>query len=185
MAVTGVMVLGACIGSIGHDTFEDRMRARGGGLDGGLLADAVDAIAADLDVDEVRLRSVTVAPGYVTLQVQVPTDPDELDTYRFGSSGLYGGRGLSGPVPVGRGPNDPPLDDQLFGLETAGSARFDAMVTEALRAAEVERGWASGATIVRSGAGEDVVTTITVTNDRRTATVSFAPDGTLLEVAAR
>lgn len=183
MAVTGVLVLGACIGSIGQDEFEDRVRARGGGLDGALLADAVDAVEEDLDVDEIRLRAVDVKPGAVTLQVQVPTDPEELDTYRFGSSGRYGGRGLSGPTPVARGPGDQPLDEQLFDPDTAGFAHFDAMVAEALQAAEVERGWASGATIGRAGDG--AVTTVTVTNERRTAAVSFAPDGTLLEVAAR
>lgn len=185
MAVTSTLVLGACVGAIGQAEFDDEVRARGGGLDGGLVADAVDAIEDDLDVDGVHLRAVDVRPGLVTLQVQVPTDPDELDTYQFGSSGRYGIRGLSDPTPVARGPGEPPLESQLFAPDTAGFERFDAMVAEALDAAEVDGGYAERASIIRTGAGGGPVTAVTVTNERRTAVATFAPDGTMLEVVDR
>lgn len=181
-----VLALGACVGSISGGEFDDEVRSRGGGLDGDLVADAVDAIEADVGVDEVRVRSVDVSPGYVVVQVQVPSDPDELDTYRFGAAGRYGGRGLSGPHPVARGAGEPPLDTQVFVPEAAGIGRLDDMVDQAIEAADLPGGWAEGASVrMPPGGGAGPVTTVTVTNDRRTVTVTFAAEGTLLEVAAR
>lgn len=181
-----MLALGACVGSVGREDFDDEVRSRGGGLDGELAVDAVDAIEADLGVDGIRVRSVDLTAGQVTLQVQVPGDPEELDVYRFGSSGLYGGRGLSDPQPVSRGAGEPALDDQLFAPDAAGLDRFGSMVDAALDAADLRRGHASGASVRRApSGGPEPVTSITVTNERRTVVVTFAPDGTLLEQVAR
>jgi hypothetical protein len=181
-----VLALSGCVGSISGDEFDDEVRSRGGGLDSHLVVDAVDAIEAELDVDELRVRSIGVSPGYVVMEVQVPTDPEELDSYRFGSAGRYGGRGLGDPIPMSRSAGEPPLDTQVFAPEAAGIGRLDDMVDRALEAADLPGGWAEGAS-VRRAPGDDAapVTTVTVTNDRRTVAVTFAADGTELEVTAR
>lgn len=181
-----VLALGACVGSISDDEFDDEVRSRGGGLDGALVVDAVDAIEAELAVDDVRVRSITVSPGYVVMEVQVPTDPEELDSYRFGSAGRYGGRGLADPIPMSRNAGEPPLDTQVFAPEAAGIERLDDMVDQALDAADLAGGWAQGASVRLPPGGDAApVTTVTVTNERRTVAVTFAADATELEVMAR
>lgn len=177
-----VLALGACVGSVARDDFDDEVRSRGGGLDGELVLDAVEAIEADLGEDGIQVRSVEVTAGQVTMQVQVPDDPEELDTYRYGSSGLHGGRGLSDPQPVSRGAGEPALDAQLFAPDAAGLDRLGAMVDAALDAADLRRAYASGASVRRAPTGAPApVTSITVTNERHTVVVTFAADGTLLE----
>ncbi|MBN2624348.1 MAG: hypothetical protein JXA83_13310 [Acidimicrobiales bacterium] len=185
-AGAGVLVLGGCIGSIERDDFDDEVRGRGGGLDGGLLTDAVDAIEADLGVDELRVQSFEVRPGYVIVQVQVPADPEALDVYRFGSSGLYGGRGLTGPTPVPRRADAPPLDGLVFAPEDAGLDAFDDMVDEALEVAELDGGYATDAAVRQAPSGDiGPVTGVTVTDDRSTVVVTFSADGTVVERAQR
>src|SRR5690606_414923 len=155
------LALGACVGSISGGEFDDEVRSRGGGLDGALVADAVDAIEADVGVDEVRVRSVDGSPGYVVVPVQVPADPAALDTYRFGAAGRYGGQGLSGPDPVARGAGEPPLDMQVFVPEAAGIGRLDDMVDQALEAADLPGGWTESASVrLPPAGGTEPVTTV-------------------------
>jgi hypothetical protein len=185
-AAAAVLAVGACVGATDRDDFTAAARTRGGGLDGGLVAAAVDAVEDDLGVDGIRVRAMTVGFGYVTLEVQVPSDPDELDAYRFGASARFGGDGLGDPSPVTRHAHEPPLDSEVFEPGAAGIDRFDGMVAAALEAADLRGGYASGASIRRPAAdGGDPLTSVTVTNDRRTVVVTFAADGSLLEAVSR
>lgn len=179
------MALAGCVGSIDGQAFEREVQARGGGLDGELVLDALEAVEDELGTDDVRLRSLDVRPGYVTLEVQVPHAPDELDAYRYGSSGRYGGRGLGEARPVPRNAAEPPLAEQLFSPAEAGLGDLDAVVDEALAAAEVRGGYTSDASVRRVPGGAGPVITVTVTNERRTVVVTFAADGSLVEVVAR
>lgn len=138
-----------------------------------------------MGADGIRVRSVNVTPGAVVMQVQVPGDPEELDTYRFGSSGMYGGHGLDGPTPVARSGGEPPIDAQVFEPSAAGVDRLDEMVAAALDAAGIEGGYATAASIGRPGDGGDPVTSVSVTNERRSASVRFSPDGSVVEVVAQ
>lgn len=184
--VAGVLALGACVGSIDRDDFDDEVRSRGGGLDGSLVSDGVDAVAGDLGVDGIEVWSVAVLPGSVTLQVRLPAQPDALDSYRYGTSGQYGGRGLSEPQPLSTNSAFGDMETRVFDPTAVGLDRLDEMVAEAIGAAGLDGGWASGATTTRGAApGADVVTAVTVTDERRTVVVTFGSDGTLLEVAPR
>lgn len=167
--------LAACIGSETRDAFDDEVHARGGGLTRDLVIDAVDAIEQDTGADSLKLRSLATTAGRVRLEVQVPGTVEDLDTYS------YGGGGLSGPDPVARSSTEAPLEAQVFTLDEAGIDRFDDMVDQARAEADLPGGWASTASVSRGGQAEPVIS-VTVTNVRRTVSVTFSPDGTVLEV---
>jgi hypothetical protein len=177
-----VAPLAACIGSQTRQEFEDEIHARGGGLSQRLVAAAVDAVEERLHVDEVKLRSLRVDPGRVTMEVQVPRSTEDLDSYGYGSSGMYGGGGLSGPEPVARGFDEASLEGQVFTLEDAGAGHLDDSVDTAVREADLPGGYATSATVVRLPGQPGPQTAVTVTNVRRTVTVMFAADGSLVEV---
>jgi hypothetical protein len=102
VAVLGAATTAGCIGSETRESFDDEVHARGGGLTQELVIEAVDAVEEDTGADALKLRSFTTSAGRVSLEVQVPGSLEDLDSYSFGSSGLYGGGGLDGPDPVAR-----------------------------------------------------------------------------------
>jgi hypothetical protein len=182
MVLLAVGPLAACIGSQTREAFEDEVHARGGGLSQGLAIEATDAVAEELHVDGVRLRSLNLTPGHVTMEVQVPDSLEDLDSYGYGTSGMYGGGGLSGPDPVARSFDEASLEGQVFSREEAGVDRLDEMVDTAVREADLPGGYATSATVVRLAGQPGPQTSVVVTNVRRTLTVNFAADGTLLGV---
>lgn len=174
--------LSSCVGSVTREQFEEESKARGGGLSQDVILDAVVAVADDQGADPVQLRSVSVVASRVSLEARVPGSPEDLDAYSFGTSGQLGGDGLDGPEPVARSSTETPLESTLFTAQAAGVRRFDEMVDAALAEADLPGGYASGATIARPGGGADPQTAVTVTNVRRTVTVTLSPDATVLGV---
>ncbi|HMG45575.1 MAG TPA: hypothetical protein VK611_29855 [Acidimicrobiales bacterium] len=175
-------VLVACVGSVTRDDLQEEVESRGGGLSQEVLLDAVAAVADDQGEATPRLRSVSVVASHVALEVMVPGTTEDLDAYDFGTSGMFGGRGLDGPEPVARSSTEESLESTVFTAEAAGLRRFDAMVDAALEEADLARGHASGATIARPAAGTDPQTTITVSDRRRTVSVTFGPDAVVVGV---
>jgi hypothetical protein len=171
-----------CIGSQTREQFEEEMHLRGGGLSQRLVADAVGAVEERLHVDEVKLRSLDVSPGRVAMEIQVPQSAEDLDGYDYGTSGMYGGGGLSGPEPVARSFEEAALEAQVFTLGQAGADHLDDTVDAAVREADLPGGYATAANVVRLPGQPAPQTSVTVTNVRRTVTVVFAPDGTVTEV---
>jgi len=177
-ALAIVAVATGCIGSTTRASFDDEVHRRGGGLSQDLVHDAVAAVGRAQHAgpaDQVRLVSVTVQPARVAVDAQVPRTTDDVDAYTFGSSGMYGGKGLGGPQPVHRSSTDQPLESSTFDVTDAGVGRFDRMVDRAIDAAHLPGGYATGATISRPLAGQPPQTVVTVTNRRRTTTVSLTP----------
>ena len=172
----------ACIGSQTREEFEEEMHLRGGGLSQRLVDDAVGAVEERLHVDELKLRSLDVSPGRVAMEIQVPQSTEDLDSYGYGTSGMYGGGGLSGPEPVARSFDEAALEAQVFTLEQAGVDHLDDTVDAAVDEADLPGGYATAADVVRLAGQPQPQTSVTVTNVRRTVTVVFAPDGTVTEV---
>jgi hypothetical protein len=181
VALVGASATAGCIGSETRESFDEEVHARGGGLTQELVIDAVDAVEEDTGADTIKLRSFTTSAGRVSLEVQVPGSVEDLDSYSYGSSGLYGGGGLDGPDPVARSGSEAPLEAQVFTLDEAGIDRFDAMVDQAIAEADLPGGWASSASVTRGEQAAPVIS-VTVTNVRRTVSVIFAPDGTVQAV---
>lgn len=181
-ALVAVAVLAACVGSISKEALDEEMRSRGGnGIGEHLVVGAVEAVMDDLGADDIELRSLTASPARVTMEVRVP-GTENLDAYSFGTSGLYGGRGLDGPRPLTVSADAPPLETQVFLASNAGLDRFDEMVDTALAEASLPGGYVDGATVRRFGEGSAIVIAIDVTGERSRATVSFAADGSLMGV---
>lgn len=217
-AAVAVLLAGCSVSS--RDVV-DEARARGGGLSGELVAVAAGAVAEDQGVDSVALRSVTVVFTRVVLEVGVPADDAEGDggaaddfdldpevpeiglaglagveevvVYEYGTSDRFGGSGLTGPRDVALSITGQPLGPSLFTLTQAGAERFDAMVATALREADLDGGYAAGATIARPAGGGDPQTVVTVTDGAGggddgdgggDVRVTLGPDGRVLEVAA-
>ena len=172
-AATGLM---ACVGSVQPGDLEEEAQSRGGGLSREVVLDAVAAVADEQGEATPQLRSVSVVPSHVALEVRVPGTTEDLDAYDYGTSGLYGGRGLDGPEPVARSSTEESLESSVFTAEDAGVRRFDTMVDTALDEADLPGGYASGATISRPAATGDPQTVVTVTNRRRTVSVTMSPD---------
>jgi hypothetical protein len=170
-----VAPLAACVGSESRQSFEDEVHARGGGLSQELAAQAVDAVESELHVDSLRLRSLDVTPGHVGMEVQVPHRVEDLDRYGYGTSGMYGGG-------VARSFDEASLEAQVFTLRQAGVDHLDETVDRAVDEAGLPGGYATGATVVRLPGEPDPQTAVTVTNVRRTITVTFGSDGSVLDV---
>ena len=170
----------ACVGSRTQESFENEVHARGGGLSQQLVLDGIVAVAEHQHTNPVHLRSITVQPARVAFEAQVPGTTSDLDAYTFGTSGMYGGGGLSGPEPVHTNSTDPPLEGTTFTAHAAGIEHFDTTVDQALDEAKLPGGWASSASISRPVGGGDPQTTVTVTNRRRTVAVTFDADGSVL-----
>ncbi len=185
MALAGALaalVPASCVGSVTAGALDEEVRSRGGGLGQSLVLDAVDTVEAELGVEAVELRLVTLAPSQVHMEVRVPGTERDVDSWSYGTSGLYGGRGLSGPDPVAVSAGGPPIETLLFRPADARLDRFDATVDEAIAQAALDGGYAQSATISRPGGGQGPVTTVTVTDDRATVVVTFAADGSVAEV---
>lgn len=186
VALAAVLALTGCVGSITRDDLDEEIRARGtAGMGQRLALGAVDAVREELRTDDVDVRSLTLSPGRAALEVRVDGPTEALDAYHYGTSGLYGGKGLDGPTPVQLSPDGPSLDDQVFPAGSAGLERLNDMVDEARRQADLRGGYVDRVTISRPNDVPDPVINIIVTDQRTTTTVAFAPDGTVVEVAVQ
>lgn len=161
----GVLLLAACAGAVTRDELDAERRARGGGISGALIAEAVSAAEAAGN-DSAQLRSVSAAPGRVALELRIV------------SFGYRDGR-LFGPTAVKESETGSP-PSALFTLEEAGIERFDGMVDAAIADAELDGGYAVGAEIRQSAFGP--LTEITVTDGDRDVSFLFTADGTAAEV---
>lgn len=222
-AVATAVLLAGC--SVSSRDVVDEARARGGGLSGELVVDAVDAVAERQGTDSVALRSITVVFTRVALEVGVPPDEaaddeaasedettsddeaeaaedtgesglvglagvEDVVVFEYGSSGRFGGSGLDGPHDIALSNTGLALGPSLFTLAQAGVERFDAMVATALQEADLDGGYAAGATIARPAGGGEPLTIVTVTDGGEggeggdEVRVTLGPDGRVLEVVA-
>jgi hypothetical protein len=188
VAIVGAaaLILVSCAGTVSRQEFHDAVRARGGGLSEDLIVDAVAAVGDDQGTDLVQIRSVSVAPGRVALEVRPYDGPDDdaLVAYGFGRSASFDDRagGLFGPTPVERSSTEPPVVPSTFTLEQAGVDRFDRVVGAAIEEAGLAGGYAVGAEIRRPVPSAEPQIEVQVTSSRGTARVTFAADGTLVGV---
>lgn len=173
-AIGAALLLASC-GGITRGEMDEEIQSRGGGLGSALPLEALVAVEEEVG-DEVVLRSMSVNLGSVTIDVLVPGTNDELDSYTYGTSGLYGGGGLSDPRPVTGVGRARDLRRQLFRPERVAFDDLDAMVDQAIAEADLPEGYAQNISINRTG--RRVTISINVTNPRDTVRVDFNADGT-------
>jgi hypothetical protein len=175
LAVVSALVLTSCAGSISRGSFDAEVQARGGGLGSDLPLDALDALDDELE-GELALHSMAISPSLATIEVRVPGTEDELDSYHYGTSGLYGGGELSDPTPMAAATAGGPLGPTLFRPERIAFDRLDEVVDEAIDEADLEDGYAQDILINRNP-GERPTITVTVANERDHVSVTFSADG--------
>ena len=174
VAMAAVALLASCGGTSRSD-FDAEVQARGGGLGSSLALEAVDALREELG-DDLAFRSFTMTAGQVNVEVLIPGTDDELDSYRYGTSGLYGGGGLSDPTPVAGVGGAAELRPFLFRPERIAFDRFDQVVDDALDQAGIEGAWAETLRVGRSG--DRAVITVSIDSPRERVDVTFRGDGT-------
>lgn len=180
VALVAAVGLSSCvgIGAVNRDAVDRRARERGGGITADLVGDAVEAVASEIGDDTPQVLTLVASFSEVDLVVADPSSPDRAQRWRYGTSGLYGGRGLTGPEPE-RGAGEQ-VTGRLYTPEQAGLARLDAMVDTALEEAGLPDGWVERATVARPAAGRAPATTLAVTDGYAEVTVVVDPDGTVV-----
>jgi len=175
LLVVGAAVLLAACGGTSRTDFDEEIQSRGGGLGSTLAIEALDALEAELG-DDIVLRSFTMTNGQVSMEVRVPGTTDQVDTYRYGTSGLYGGGGLSGPTPVAGVGGAQALRRTLFRPARVAFDDFDQVVDSAIETADLQGGYAQTLRVDRST--DRTMIRVNVTSPRESVQVPFRADGT-------
>lgn len=169
-------LLTGCIGSVNRSSFEAEIDARGGGISSELLADALDAVAAELGVDDFETDGIYVSAQTVNLNVRNPADPDAFDfySYRLGS--------LGAPSPVRVSAADP-IDAQVFSSADVPVAGLDEMLAITIHELDIEDAVPQSVAISRRGFdGGPLEVTISAESPRASGSAVFDADGELIEV---
>lgn len=174
LVVIGATVLLASCGGISRAELDEEVRSRGGGLGSTLALESIAALEEELG-DDLALRSFTMTNGQVTIDVLVPGTDDQVDTYRYGTSGLYGGGGLSEPTPVAGIGGAAALRPRLFRPERIAFEDLDQVVDDAIEAADLQDGYAQALRVDRTG--ERPVITVNLTSPRESVPVRYRADG--------
>lgn len=182
LAVGVVALLLAACGGTSRRDFDEEIQSRGGGLGSALAVDALAALEGELE-DEVALRSFTMTSGQVTMEVLVPGTEDQVDSYRYGTSGLYGGGGLSDPTPVPGAGEAPALRRSLFRPERVAFDEFDRVIDTAIDEADLDGGYAQTLRVDRTSPRPRI--SVNVTSPRETVIAQFRADGTPLRTGDR
>lgn len=178
MVVTGVVValaLTSCvgIGAVNRGGVTVEAQRRGGGVTGALVEDALDAVAAEAGVDPLPVETLTAELAQVVVVVG-PEEARPREAYRYGTSGLYGGRGVERTDTPGGVELDPfPADE----VDAAG-------VDAALAAARAGRPgwWVDSLVVARPAPGQPPLVTVTLTDGAREESVTATTEGRLVEV---
>lgn len=175
LAGLAALVIAGCIGATPRDDFEAEVRARGGGLTDTFLTDALEVIAVDIGAagwEDLQVLSMSASPGNrsVTAVVRDPSQLDFVDTISVREGEIV----ASTPM---QDADDLPLDELVIQLGTVAIDDIERIRTEALTAFGQEDAFVSRITVVRLGT--DVVVSVDVESDRRSATATFGAEGDL------
>lgn len=173
--VIGAAVLLVACGGTSRTDFEEEIQSRGGGLGSALALEALDALEAELG-EVPPLRSLTMTNGQVTMEVLIPGTNDQVDSYRYGTSGLYGGGGLSEPTPVAGVGEAQALRRSLFRTERVAFDDLDQIVDTAIEAADLDGGYAQTLRVDRPTERPRI--TVNVASSRESVQIQFRGDGT-------
>lgn len=174
-ALVAAVALASCtgIGAVDQRELEEEAQDRGGGVTQGLVDEALAAIAEKSGRDPLYVLTLTATLGQVT--VVVPSeDGTAAETWRYGTSGLLGGKGLEGPERSG------PASGASFTAEQAGLDDLDAAVAAARRDVGRPDAWVEGIAVGQTSAEASPLTTVQLADAAGQQQVVLAPDGTLV-----
>lgn len=148
---------------------------RGGGVTSALVDDAIEAVADETGADPLQVHSITARLAEVV--VVVPAADGGREEWRYGTSGLYGGRGLGGPEP-----STTPVEGTF--AVAPGDVDVDAAVDTA-RPQGDPGAWVDHLVVARPSEGAEPVVTVEVTAGSLPTTVVVGVDGAALPEGAR
>jgi hypothetical protein len=165
------LALASCgIGAVSQDDLTAEAQGRGGGVTTSLVDEAIAAVADEVGRDPLLVRSITATLAQVTIVV------DGGDAWTYGTSGLYGGRGLSGPEPSGSGGAAFPVSPGAIAVDAGGATARDAVGPGT---------WVESVTVTRPGEGAAIAQAVRVTDGVTPATVVVDATGAIVVEGAR
>lgn len=172
--VVAAVALTSCagIGTVNQGRLTAQAQQRGGGVTTGLVDEAIAAVAEASGRDPLEVHSLTAALTVVTIVVPASDGSGGREEWRYGTSGLYGGRGVEGPS-VSEAP--------AFG--TFPLAVGDLDVDGAVDTAFAETGpgrWVQTYTVARPADGAEPVTTVVVAGAGAPSPVLLDADGAVI-----
>jgi hypothetical protein len=156
LVVAGLALTSCGFGTVSQDDVTAEARRRGGGVTSDLVAAAIEAVADETGQDPLRVHSITATLAQVTVVVPATDGSGRRETWTYGTSGRYGGRGLAGPV-VGAGPAAGTFPVAADGVDV------DAAAATARDAGGPGR-WVESVTVIRPGEGAEPVRSVVVTD---------------------
>jgi len=154
--LVAALVLTSCvgIGATGEGAVTAEAQRRGGGITTDLVDEAIAAVTRETGVDPLVVHSITAELAAVTIVVPARDGSAGGDRWRFGTSGLYGGKGLDGPAAAGE------QAAATFAV-AVGDLAVDAAVATA-RAAAAPGAWVESIAVARPIGGGDPVVEVEV-----------------------
>jgi hypothetical protein len=167
------VALTSCVG-IGAVTEGDvvkKAQERGGGVTSNLVDDAIAEVSAATGERPLAVQSITATLAQVTIVVPA-AEGTGRDSWTYGTSGLLGGKGLTGPTPAADRAYAP------FPVEV-GQLDVDGLADRARTEAGPGR-WVDSVTVARLADGAEPTTTVVVTDGGVPSPVQFDAAGELL-----
>lgn len=170
----GVVVVGGCVGTTDREEFDEIIQERGGGFTSELPLDAVAAVASDLGVEDIAVRSISITPPseMVVMEVRDPSVPANLDRYVVR-------RGEVDEVEPVRLSATDDLDATTFLASEVALDRIEEMVDSALARFD-PAGYVTSMSV--GGTSGSLTIHMSLESPRATATATFTGAGELVEV---
>ncbi|HEV7722018.1 MAG TPA: hypothetical protein VGO60_12060 [Iamia sp.] len=163
--VVAALALTSCagIGTVSQEEVTAEAQRRGGGITTHLVDAAVEAVAEETGRDPLPVHSITATLAQVTIVVPSADGSPGRDAWTYGTSGLYGGRGLTGPAVAGESAGG------IFAVAT-GDLDVDTAGATA-RDAGGPGTWVESVTVARPGEGAEPVVSVVVTDGAVSQTI--------------
>lgn len=159
------------IGAVTEGSVVREAQARGGGITTDLVDEAIAEVAAATGQSPLEVHAITATLARV--EIVVPAAGGGRDTWTYGTSGVFGGKGLEGPEP------ELAPAFAFFPVE-AGQVDVDALAAAAREEAGGAGRWVESVTIARPADGAEPVTTVVVTDGGVPSNVMFDAAGQLV-----
>jgi hypothetical protein len=180
-----MLALAGCVGTVTREEFDAEVRARGGGFDAALVADAVEGIASEVGTADFEITNLNLSPqsGTVNVRVRDPRQPDQVDLYRFRDGELVDVE----PVQL-TGAVD--LETDAFPISAFALDRLDEMVDTSLERFGSEGAYVTTLSFLGLPSSEDPSRTegrvvIRVESPRAAADATLTAQGELLALEPR
>jgi hypothetical protein len=166
------------IGAVNRGAVVRQAQQRGGGITTGLVDQALTAVAEQTGEDPVAVHSITATLAQVVVVVPATDGSGGRESWTYGTSGQFGGKGLGGPTPVAE-PAFAPFP------VAAGDLDVDGLVDVARDAVGPGR-WVESFSVARLAEGGEPITTVVVTDGVSVPSpIQFDAEGVVVVEGAR